>query len=155
MQLAVVSPHLLQIIKLLCITIDSLMPCSSCSFSSCIGRCHDDILVPTCWITTAPGITFNHLARSQPLLEIPSEDANVSPSSTSERTIDPANVTSLNANTHFTSKASTAKLVGVPRRAEWGWLLHWTIGAIDCQQACLTTVSLKAISKVNLTKIHG
>jgi len=112
------SPHSTEARPLFDVAIDCLMASSSCRLGPAVGFVHDHVFVSTRRIPSATTITLNHFSRQEPVLQVATEDGEIGPSSAFERPVDPAKVSSLNADTHLMPHASFVALVQAPFPAE-------------------------------------
>ena len=94
-------------------------------------------------ITSITLVRNNQLIGVQPALQSNSEDIDVWPATTHERSIDPADITSLNTDTHLVTDSSRLELVRVPAPVDWKSinLVHFAIRSIDRKLAGLVTTA--------------
>ena len=149
--LAAVPEDLAEAAKIFQITIHNLTSCSGNSLGSLVRTIEDDMLVAASPFTHVASIGLHHFSRSKLPLQITTEYHQIIPNSTLERTIDPHNVSSLKANSHFIPATSSLPLLSEPGLAEWiPGFVDQTVSTIDSHLAGPSPVTTETLVQTNL-----
>jgi hypothetical protein len=100
--------------------------------------------------TSIASVGLDFLARGKYLLQPLSKDLEVRPSSTGEWSIDPDNISCLNANSNLITQSSSPELVGEPLLVERLRLPDLNVGAINRNFARLSLITPELIAPTNL-----
>jgi len=96
-------------------------------------------------IPTVAFVSFNHLSNAKHVDELSRKDLDVRPPTTRERTIDPNNLASLDADSNLASCARSFVLVTAPLLAERMGLVDSEVGSINSDQAGLAAIVGKSV----------
>ena len=87
------------------------------------------------------------------MLQVAPKDFDVRPASTGKLTVNPADVTGLDANTNLISETRTVELLGEPPTAKWLGFQDWAIRAIHGHLASPALVVAESVGKANLCEL--